>query len=284
MKGIPMIRPLSSLVVVALLGALAACGSDKAATDAAATDTGASSTDAARPSGGPGGGQFPGAFGEIAAVQGRTLQVQNQQSGQVAVTYSASTMFSQTVATTLKKIKKGDCVTAVAPSGTSSAAKTFTATRITVTAPVNGTCTGGFGGQQPTGARPSGMPRGGSPTGAPSGGFPTGAPGGGQAPGGQGGSFGTIASGQVRSVSGSKIVIAARQFNSTSRRPVTVSSAGSTKITTMATATAKSLQVGKCVTAQGSTNSSGTVKATRIQVAAATNGQCTLGFGGPNGQ
>jgi hypothetical protein len=265
---------------------LAACSSAGSATPAStsASSTSSSGTGTSPQSGT--GTRFggPAASGKIAAVTGKTVQVQNQQSGQVAVTYSASTMFSQTVATTLKKIKKGDCVTAVAPSGTSSAAKTFTATRITVTAPVNGTCTGGFGGQQPTGARPSGMPSGGFPTGAPSGGFPTGAPGGGQAPGGQGGSFGTIASGQVRSVSGSKIVIAARQFNSTSRRPVTVSSAGSTKITTMATATAKSLQVGKCVTAQGSTNSSGTVKATRIQVAAATNGQCTLGFGGPNGQ
>ena len=209
------------------------------------------------------------------------MQVQNQQSGQVAVTYTAKTKFSQTVATTLAKIKKGDCVTAMAPSGTSSSATSFTAARISVTSPVNGSCTGGFGGQRPTGARPSGVAeRWAVPELAR---LPSGAPTGARVPGGTA-NFGAVASGTVRSVSGSKIVVAARQFNSTSTKAMTVRAGSSTKVTTTAAATAKSLRVGKCVTAQGSTNSSGSVKATRIQVDPATNGQCTFGFGGPNGR
>jgi hypothetical protein len=93
-----------------------------------------------------------------------------------------------------------------------------------------------------------------------------------------------VTSGTVSSVSGTGLVVAARQFNSTSSKTVTVSVGGSTKITTTAATTAKSLHVGKCLTAQGSTDSSGAVQATRIQVNPATNGQCTIGFGGFSGR
>lgn len=263
-------------VAIVLLAACSSAGSSPSAPTSTSSSSGAQ---APQGSGTRFGG--PAASGLIAAVNGKTVQVQNQQSGQVAVTYSAKTKFSRTVATTVAKIKKGDCVTAMAPSGTPSSATSFTAARISVTSPVNGSCTGGFGGQRPTGAVPSGA----RPNGAqfPNGAAPSGAPSGGRIPG-RTANFGAVASGTVRSVSGSKIVVAARQFNSSSTKTMTVRAGSSTKISTTAAATAKSLRVGKCVTAQGSTNSSGSVKATRIQVDPATNGQCTFGFGGPNGQ
>jgi hypothetical protein len=279
----------------ALAGAvvlLTACSSSGNAPAAPVPSTSPSGSSSTSPGTGPGGRFGPAASGKIAAINGKTVQVQNQQSGQVAVKYTGKTTFSQTVSTTLKKIKQGDCVTAVAPSGTSTSATSFTAARITVTRPVNGSCTGGFGGQRPTGAQPSGAPSGFSfPSGArsrfpfPGGnrsGFPSGFPSGGRFPGGA--NFGAVASGKVSSVSGSKLVVAARQFNSTSSKSISVSVGSSTTITTMAAATAKALHVGKCLTAQGSTDSSGAVQATRIQVNPATNGQCTIGFGGFGGR
>ncbi len=265
------------VAAVALLAACSSAGSSSSPPTSSSSSGGAAQTQ--RGNGARFGG--PAASGLVAAINGRTVQVQNQQSGQVAVTYSAKTAFSRTVATTIAKIKKGDCVTAMAPSGTSSSATSFTAARISVTSPVNGSCTGGFGGPRPTGTGPSGTPPTGGPF--PSGAAPSGAPTGVRVPGGAP-NFGAVASGTVRSVSGSKIVVAARQFNSTSTKPMTVRAGRTTKVTTTAAATAKSLRVGRCVTAQGSTNSSGAVKATRIQVDPATNGQCTFGFGGPNGQ
>jgi hypothetical protein len=266
---------------------LAGCGSSSGGSPAAPVLPTPSSSAPAQPGtgGGAGNRSGPAASGKIAAISGRAVQVQSQQSGQVAVNYTAATKFSQTVPTTLKKIKKGDCVTAVAPSGTSASATSFTASRITVTPPVNASCTGGFGGgQRFPGGVPSGA-RSGFPTARPSG-FPTarpsGFPSGGRFPGRA--SFGTVTSGTVSSVSGTGLVVAARQFNSTSSKTVTVSVGGSTKITTTAATTAKSLHVGKCLTAQGKANSAGAVNATRIQLDPATNGQCTFGFGGFGGR
>jgi hypothetical protein len=41
--------------------------------------------------------------------------------------------------------------------------------------------------------------------------------------------------------------------------------------------------VGKCVTAQGKADSSGTVAATTVRITDPVNGQCTTGFGGRRG-
>ncbi|HEX3815525.1 MAG TPA: hypothetical protein VHX59_22030 [Mycobacteriales bacterium] len=225
--------------------------------------------------GGRAGGQFgPAASGKVAAISGTTMQVQSQQNGQVAVGWSTSTKFSHTVTMALSAVKAGACVIATAPSGTSATATSFTAGTVVVTAAKNGSCTGdrsaggGPSGQRPSGSRPSNRPSG----------FPSGGAGGGQ--------LGAIAAGKVTSVSGSKVVIAAEQrgstanstTNSTVDKTVTVGSA--TKITTEAATTAHSVQVGKCVTAQGKADSSGTVAATTVQITDPTNGQCGGGFGG----
>ncbi len=46
---------------------------------------------------GTGGGSFPGASGSVAAITGSSMEVQNQQTGQVTVSWTSSTTFSKTV-------------------------------------------------------------------------------------------------------------------------------------------------------------------------------------------
>ena len=203
----------------------------------------------------------PAASGTVAAVAGNTMQVQNPQVGQVAVTWTSSTKFSHQVATTLAAVKAGDCITAMAPAGTSFNATSFTASSLVVS---SGACTIG------TGPRPSGFPSGrpsGRPSGFPSGARPSGFPSG-------RGRLGAIASGKVTSISGGTLTIAARQFNQSSTSTKTITVTSSTKITTEAATTASSVRVGKCVSAEGSTDSTGAVTATRVQITDPVNGQC----------
>jgi hypothetical protein len=232
--------------------------------------------------GAPAGRGGPAASGTIAAVSGTTMQVQNEQTGQVAVAWRASTTFTQQVRVAASSIKAGDCITAVARSGTATTATTFTATTVSVSPAVNGSCTSGFGGQAPAGGRPSGLPSGAArPTSLPSG-FPSGA----NAPSGRAagrGGIGVIATGAVVSVSGSGVVVAARNLASGSSSSATVNKAvtlaSTTAITAERAATARAVKVGRCASAQGSADSSGTVTATRISITDPVSGQCR-GFGG----
>lgn len=239
---------------------LTACGSS-------AGDTSPTSPAAGSPSvkGGGLGQRGPAAAGTVAAIDGSTMQVQNPQSGQVAVTWTSATKFSHQVATTLAAVKTGDCVTAIAPSGTAESATSFTATSLSIIPSNKGSC----GIVRGSGDRPSRKPTV-FPSGFPSGQRPSGIP-----------KLGAIAAGRVTSVSGSSLVIDARQFGSDggpTSKTVTVSS--STKITTESSTTSHSLEVGQCVTAQGKADSTGTVAATSVRIAESTNGRCALTFGG----
>jgi hypothetical protein len=240
---------------------------------------------AASPSSSAGAGQGtpnggPAASGKVAAISGTTMQVQNQQTGQVAVSWSSSTKFRHQIAVALADVKAGDCAAAVAPSGTDSSATSFTATTLTISPAVNGSCTGGAAG--PGGSGPgSGRFTGAPPSDFPSGTLPSGLP-----SGVRGRPVAAVAAGKVTSVSGSTLVIAAREFGSgdTSTTNKTVTVDGKTKITTEAATTSKSLKVGKCVTAQGKADSAGTVAATSVRITDPTNGQCALFFGGFGGK
>lgn len=270
-------KPRSSrLVPIAVIGslavlALAACGSNSNGATAA---SGGTAPQAGAPSAGSGGGQRPAASGLVAAVDGTTMQVQSQQDGQVAVSWGDSTKFSHTVIAKLTSIKAGACVTAIATSGTSQTTS-FTATTITLSEATTGQCGGPGGAGGANGVRPSGRPSD-RPTGAPSGG-----------PGaGVGG--GAFATGKVVSVTGSSLVIAAQSMNPssgssapTTNKTITVGSA--TKVTTQASTTSRSVVVGKCVSVQGASNSSGAVAATSVRITDADNGKCSSGFGGFNG-
>jgi hypothetical protein len=267
-----------------LLGAaaaltLSACGTS--ATSTASQSAAATASPSAAAAGGSSpraAARGPAASGLIAAVSGSTLQVENAQVGQVAVTWTTATKFTQQVTLSLGSIKAGDCVTASAAAGSPTAAS-FTATAVTVSQAVNGRCFGGFGAGAFPSAGSSFQPR---PR--PSGTRSFARPSGGAV------RTGAFATGSVVSVSGSTIVVAARTFGpgtgaspsasagTTTNKTVTLTSA--TKITTVQSATAAAATVGRCVTAQGTTDSTGAVTATTIAVTDPVNGQCTTGFGG----
>jgi hypothetical protein len=273
------------LIPVAVMGSLAAltlaaCGSGSAG---GSTDSGSTPQATAPSPSGSFGGQRPAASGLIAAVDGTTMQVQSQQAGQTAVTWSDSTKFSHSVTVTISAIKAGSCVTAIAPTGTDQAATSFTATTVTVSAATNGECGRGFGG--PGGGNGSGGASGVRPSGAPTG-FPSGGPGG---TGGGALGFGGIATGKVVSVSGSSVVLDAEAFDlnggsaapTTTKKTITIGT--DTTVSTQASTTSKSVVAGKCATVQGAADSEGTVTATSVSITDASNGQCTGGFGGRNG-
>jgi hypothetical protein len=151
--------------------------------------------------------------------------------------------------------------------------------------PVNGQCTGGFGGFG--GAAPSG---GATPSGTPS---AAAGQGGQTAPGGQpqngqgfGPGFGQRASGTVASVAGDAIVVTQTdpQTQQSTQRTVTVT--GSTTFTKTGSATTDALKVGQCAVVQGSADNKGAVTATSIEVSSPPAGSttCTTGFGGGRGR
>jgi hypothetical protein len=261
------------LLTASLAGVLllAACsGSSGGSAGAAggsssAPAAGSSASPSAGAAGRANGFRGPAASGTIAAITGTTMQVQNQQSGQVAVRWTGTTAFTAEVAASASTIKVGTCVTVAGASGTSATATSFAA----ATVRVEPSCTLGTGS-----ARPSGFPSGARPSGVPSGARPSGFPGGGRQATAR-----AFAVGKVSAVSGSKLTITGRTFGSSGSTTRTVTLTGSTKITTTAKASAKSLAVGKCVTAQGKADSSGAVTASRVAVSNPTGGTCTAGFG-----
>ena len=274
-----------ALCAVLVLSGCSGSSSPSSATTPTPSSSGTANAGGTTVGGAGAGVRGPAASGQIAAVSGSTMQVQDPQTGQVAVTWLSSTKFTQQVTLAASAIKVGECVTAVAASGTSSTATSFAATTVSVTQPTNGSCRAGgaFSGRPsgfPTGARPSGFPTGRS--------FPSGFP-----TNGSGIRATAIASGSVVSVSGSTIVVASRTFTpgsgstpSATTTNKTVTLTPSTKITTQQAATASAVQVGRCATAQGSTDSTGAVTATSINITDPVNGTCTtrfIGFGGAGG-
>ncbi|MGD8195458.1 hypothetical protein ACEXQB_013285 [Herbiconiux sp. P18] len=263
------------------LSACASAGSEAASGSAPAT----AAPDAGGQQGSQGGG---GVSGEIAAISGSTLQVQDD-SSQTAVTYGDSTTITRTVTATTADITVGSCVTAVigSPGDTSTTdAATAAAGTVTVTAAVDGACDAGFGfgggggagGSLPEGMTPpTGMPDDASGS-LPDGVAPTGAPEGGM------GSFGGFTSGLVTAVSGDTITVDATSADgSTESSEITLD--GSTVVTKTETADASALTVGACVTAMGDSDDSGTMAATALAVSTAGDDGCSTrsGFGGMGG-
>lgn len=267
------------LAVVGVAVAVTACsGSSKASAPPPAVSQPASATGSGSSSGSGGGGAPPAAFGTAAAVSPGNLEVQNPTTGQTTVTYTTATVFTQTKAVTRSALAVGQCVVALAvgrAAGTASASPaapsspaappsgpvSFTAATITISQPVNGSCTtAGFGGG---GARPSGSPRT----------FPSGS----RPPGG---GFGAAerAMGKITALKGSSLTVQAdRRSGSTVNDTVTV--AVTTAFTETGRATASALRVGECVTAVGPTNSTGAVAATRIAISNPGPNGCTQRFG-----
>ena len=254
--------------------------------------SGAASTGAAAQSGGsaPGGGRAGagmgsggGVSGTIAAIQGAVLQVQGTDS-QTAVTYAADTVITQTVSAALAQVTVGSCVVASsggaggAAGGTATASSTTTASATTVrtSAAVDGACTSGFAGGRGSSGMPSGMPTD-LPTDLPSGmptDLPSGMPSGGAMPGG----FGQFTIGLVTAVSGTTITVQAAGLDGATTTE-TVEVGSDTTYTASVPADAAAIVVGLCASAQGTTDTSGTMTATTLTLSQPTAGSCTQAFG-----
>ncbi|WP_406022925.1 hypothetical protein OH802_24400 [Nocardioides sp. NBC_00850] len=222
------------------------------------------------------GGGMPGASGEIAAIEGSTLQVQSSDA-QTAVTYTDKTTISQQVSAALADVTVGSCVTVTTADGAESSETVVTAGTVRITDKADGSCAGGFGGGQRPEGMPSDMPSD-MPTDLPSD-MPEGMPSGG--PGGMGGGMGT--SGEVTAVSDSGFTVAATSRDSEETTSVSVSVGSETTYTTTRTATKSALVVGTCVTATGEADETGAVTAERISVSDPVDGECSTGFGGRSG-
>ena len=258
-----------------LLVALAGCSSPSGAATSADAPT---PTATAGAQGRPGAGAvLPGARGLVAAISGRTMQVQSQQSGQVAVTWTTSTRFTRTVAAAPTVAKVGSCVTVRPVAAGITAAPATPATAVTaesveVTPAVDGSCDQvRVGDPGAPGGRPSGAPSGALPGGRGPG---VGASGiGGQRP----------VAGRITAVAGGTLTVAAVTFgagagSTATPSTVTVSTTSTTTWTRTVPGAARDLAVGQCVTALGTPDDTGAVTASAVASRPATNGQCDDGF------
>jgi len=249
-----------------------------------------------------GGRSFPGASGSVAAITGSSMEVQNQLTGQVTVSWTTSTTFSHMATVPASSVAVGDCVTV--SGSTSKKSKVVTAKTVTISKPTSGKCSEGFGGFPGGG---SGPPRtGGSFPGGGSGGPPSGESAfGRQRPGG----FANIgfASGKVKSVNSNSMKVSGFSSASLStaarttkgKRPTVKTTKGkhptvktttvkvtlksSTTYSESESATSSSLAAGDCVTATGSSDSTGAVSASAIQITSTGGKTCNTGFGGFGG-
>ena len=264
---------------------LAACGGGN---PAGGTATSAPST-AASGSASGGARTFPGASGLLAQIDGKTLQVQGTDS-QTAVTYSAKTTFTSTVADKRSDVVVGVCVQARAArpaSGAGSAAPTaapgattgpLVAATVEISAAVDGKCSA-QGGFRAGGARPPGA---GDPTRSarvPGSGRTQGTRAGGSGFGG----FGAF--GKVTAVSATGFTIEtvrSQNGTGTAATPTSevVQTPAGTTYTRTGAADATALTVGVCVTALGKADDTGSIAATSILLRPAESGSCTSGFGG----
>jgi hypothetical protein len=249
--------------------AVTACGSGGTPTPTAAAAASNSPAPASSQS------AFPGVVGTAAAVSGSSMEVQNPTAGQVTVTFTAATPITETVAATSKDVIAGSCVSVTGtPSTSGSATRSVTATTVTVSTPVNGSCTagsgfggfGGFGGPRGTfsprpGSTFSPRPR------------PTGSRG---AFGGFGGANGKVTS---LSAGGFEVQGRSRSQAAGTDTSVQVITTATTKYLKVVTVHPSALKVGQCITAVGTANSIGAVAARSIRISQPGPTGCVTGFG-----
>lgn len=223
------------------------------------------------PGGGPGGSGGPSGSGKVAAVTGSTAQVQGP-GGQVAVSWTAKTTFTQQVAAAAKDLKVGDCVAAMAsPDGESSEDATeVAAATVRISAAVNGSCANGMRGPGDGERLDQRNPPEGAPEDAPEGDS--------SGPVRRGG-FGAF--GKVTQVDGGTFTVESARPGSDDTATITVTTTDTTTWTTSAKASAEDVKVGRCVVSLGRTDSTGAVTAASIAVSEPVDGQCAAMFGGP---
>ncbi|GAB2781176.1 hypothetical protein GCM10027020_38410 [Nocardioides salsibiostraticola] len=256
------------LTVLALGLVLAGCGSSETATDTAA-DTAAAPAQVAA-AGGRGGG-VPEGSGEVVQIDGSTAQVQND-AGQVAVTWTNVTTFTQQVDTDLAGVAVGVCVAVT--SDDDSEGEEIAAGDVRITEMGDEGCARGGGngangvdGERTDTARPR-------PTDLPDG-TTEGAP-----AGGRGEGRGTGVLGEVVSVSETGFTVAGQDPEDGSTTDIVVSVSSDATFTATADAKASDITVGRCVTSGGDADDTGSITAETIAISDPVDGACVAGFGG----
>ena len=203
--------------------------------------------------------------GPVVSVSGSTFTITTSlsPSGKSKVSAGSATITEQATAPK-SSLKVGACVMA---SGTRNSKGVVTATRITISQPVKGSCTNGF--RPVGGTRPN---RTGPPSGnrtPPVGGFS------------RSGNFG-FAFGSVTKLSGSTLTVKGMAFGSSKATTTTVDLSPKTALEETKTVKASAIKTKMCAFVNGTSTDKGvTVKATRIALSPETNGVCTSGFRGP---
>jgi len=242
-------RSLTTLITAGTALLIAACGS---------TATGVSTSPGSGQTGGPQGAGRRGTAGELAKIDNNTL-ILNTQAGDITVQITPTTPVQKTSTGTVADIASGSCIVAVSQKDASGA---LTAQTVRVSSKQNGTCT--FG--RPGGGGPSGPGNGRPADGSK-------ASPGAQAPGRN--SNVVFAAGEVTAVNGTAVSVqpAAGGAAQTITVPTTV------RVSRAAPAAISDLAVGQCVQAGGSKDSSGTVKATNLNIVPPGPAGCFTGGG-----
>jgi len=236
------------LVLMALaLGVVAtACGS------AATASSGASSSPT--PPRGGGAAQFRnGASGQLVQINGQTL-ILTGPNGDMTVTVSGTTTFTQTSTAVLADIVPGDCILAT---GQKDSTGMLTATTVRLSPKPAAGCAAatrvGPNVSPPAGASPRPIP-----SGQPAMAF---------------------VSGEVTGAAGISITVLTTTSGS---QTITVPTTAAVSTTVVSSAT--DLRTGECLRATGAKDSTGTVQATSITITpAGPSGTCVTGFGGGGG-
>jgi len=193
-------------------------------------------------------------------VSGNAAQV-SQKNGNATVDFTSSTKVTEASPAALTDVTAGSCVSVRPTRGGSQGDQPITATSVRVSPAVDGICPPGResipGGS--TAPAPSGGPSG-SPTTAPA-----------KRPGVQG---------AVASVAGNTINVTSTDADgNTSQTAVTVTD--QTRYTKQVAGSTQAITQGKCLTALGTQDSTGTLQATTINLRPANDGKC-MGEGGPH--
>ncbi len=253
---------LSRFAVLAVTGAtalsIAACGSSNTTSPTStSTSTSTSTVTSTATSPAPANGEAR-VSGLIASTAGNSIQVTQEDNAIAAVNFTSTTNVTEVTPAALSDVTTGSCVT-VRPTRELSPGQPVTAASVRVSPAVNGTCPQRKeAGPASTSPAPSG-----SPTTAPAKSAPV---------------HGTVAS-----VTGNTINVTSTDSNgNTTQTAVTVDD--KTTYTKQASATTDAITQGKCVTARGTKDGSGTLQATSINVRPATDGKCWGKPDQPQGQ
>ncbi|WAJ47289.1 DUF5666 domain-containing protein [Mycobacterium sp. Aquia_216] len=227
---------------------VAACGSSNTASPGSSPGTTSSASSPAATTTPPTTGQAR-VRGLIASVSGNTAQV-TQEKGNAAVAFTPSTKVTEITPAALSDVTAGSCVTVRPAHQESRPGQPLTAASVRVSPAVDGKC------PQGKEAAP-----GDSTTPAPSG-TPTTTP-----------AKRAPVRGAVASVAGNTITVTSTDAGgSASQTPVTVTD--KTRYSKQAGADVRAIAQGKCLTAQGTKDGSGTLQATNIDLRPAHDGKC----------